>query len=665
MLWPSVDEVREYRHVVYNTIVDLIENHPDFETISQGEESPFWAIVMGTEHEKIHLETSSVLMRELPLHLVRTPEHFPAIHKSKSTAPSPETAVVAGEHYPVNEFISVQGGKVTLGKPREFPSYGWDNEYGNKTMTVKPFRATKYMISNGEFLQFVKSGGYVTKSHWEDEGWQWRCFRNVKWPTFWVPSGPSGFHQYQLRTNFEVIDMPWDWPALVNYHEAKAYANWRSEMDGKQRGAGGYRILTEAEHNIIRDESLRDESLGVERDFSMTCDGHQMLERGANLNLAVGSETPVDLLKPASTGFHDVMGNAWEWCEDHMSAFPGFKVHPFYNDFTLPCFDGEHNLILGGSFMSAGDEASVFARFHFRPHFFQHSGFRLVEPNQDDPTLITSCMDNQGPFAGNNPFRSSSGTVERKYAEDETLRQYIHLHFNSAADKYAPNESKDYCKKLADWVVSVAKTNNISLDRMLDAGCGVGGVAFNLSRDVNEVLGLDISSSLIRAANQIKAEGVIPYHMNVQGDIVENLVATLPDGAQPDRVSFKQADVLCISPDTGVFDGVVIANVIDRLLSPSSLLARMGGPHGLVKKGGLLIVSSPFSWVEQFTPKDLWIGGHAGHSDADHVFGPQALANMLSTDFDIVDECELPIVLCQHSRQYEYVTSYVVALRHK
>ena len=36
-------------------------------------DNPAWGIVMGFEHERIHLETSSVLMRELPQHLVTRP----------------------------------------------------------------------------------------------------------------------------------------------------------------------------------------------------------------------------------------------------------------------------------------------------------------------------------------------------------------------------------------------------------------------------------------------------------------------------------------------------------------------------------------------------------------------------------------------------------------
>lgn len=134
------------------------------------------------------------------------------------------------------------------------------------------------------------------------------------------------------------------------------------------------------------------------------------LQAMVNTNLAYGAESPVHALKPTSAGFHDVMGNLWQvccwrvaaavlcpcgcvqtlcihqsrcvdaqWCEDRLAALPNSRgVHPLYDDFSTPCYDGEHHIIMGGSFVSTGDESSVFARFHFRPHFFQQAGFRVV-----------------------------------------------------------------------------------------------------------------------------------------------------------------------------------------------------------------------------------------------------------------------------------------------
>jgi hypothetical protein len=48
--------------------------------------------------------------------------------------------------------------------------------------------------------------------------------------------------------------MRWDWPVDVCYHEAQAFAAWRTVQDGQ---AVSYRLITEAEHNCIRSERDR------------------------------------------------------------------------------------------------------------------------------------------------------------------------------------------------------------------------------------------------------------------------------------------------------------------------------------------------------------------------------------------------------------------------
>ena len=84
-----------------------------------------------------------------------------------------------------NELITVQAGQVVMGKPETFPSYGWDNEYGQVTVkyemhvlciiktcacSVPEFEASKYLVTNKEFLQFVEDGGYQRKELWTKEG---------------------------------------------------------------------------------------------------------------------------------------------------------------------------------------------------------------------------------------------------------------------------------------------------------------------------------------------------------------------------------------------------------------------------------------------------------------------------------------------------------------
>lgn len=75
MLWPTVSEVHEYRKQVYETVANAVMTHPSLDDsngpVTVDQNHPMWALFMGFEHERIHLETSSVLFRETPYHLVQ------------------------------------------------------------------------------------------------------------------------------------------------------------------------------------------------------------------------------------------------------------------------------------------------------------------------------------------------------------------------------------------------------------------------------------------------------------------------------------------------------------------------------------------------------------------------------------------------------------------
>lgn len=359
MLWPKVEEVHAYRKKVYTLVKQVIETHPDLESpqkffAQNPQNHPLWSLWMGMEHEKIHLETSSVLIRELPQEIVETPKHWAELHPSAKTPQARLNSPIA--------WKKMQACKVRIGKETNAPSYGWDNEYGHRDVELRDFQYTEKLISNADYYEFVRSGSYIEDRFWKPEGLHWRKFRNTKRPTFWMAVGPEGLHEYKLRTIFSVIDMPWNWPVEVNYHEAEAYCAWKQEQD---RSSLKYRLLTEAEHHAARNCNGKDPIL-QSRHFD---DMKAPPDMPANFNLKYGSPSPVDA---------EVFGNVWQWVEDQFNPLTQFKVHSYYDDFSTPCFDGKHQMIMGGSFISCGHEASVYARFHFRPHFYQHSGFRIA-----------------------------------------------------------------------------------------------------------------------------------------------------------------------------------------------------------------------------------------------------------------------------------------------
>jgi len=275
--WPTVEEVNEYRDSVYSLMLNLIDTMELTLPITQ--DSLAWIVLMGCEHERIHLETSSVIMRMLPLEFL-TP--------SNEWQPCKEFAEA-----PVNQLISLSNKQLVLGKKDEDKTYGWDNEYGELTIDVADFSASKFLVTNQEFLSFIKAGGYQNTDYWTEEGQQWLLFKKPTMPVFWFEKEA----EYYQRNLASVIPLPLNWPAEVNYLEAKAFCHWKTEQTGKF-----IRLPTEAEWYRLRDE--------------LSGDIVQWEKAPGNINLeSFASSSPVDLFTNNETEFSDIIGNVWQWTE--------------------------------------------------------------------------------------------------------------------------------------------------------------------------------------------------------------------------------------------------------------------------------------------------------------------------------------------------------------
>lgn len=337
--WPTVATVRHYRHMVRTAVDDLISSLPM--TLPITWESPFWIILMGCEHERIHLETSSVLFRQLEPQYVVPKPYFPI---NVSHAPTPQ-------HAPVNSLLPVPGAKVQLGKDvLTSPIYGWDNEYGVHNADVAPFLASKYLVSNAEFKSFIDDGGYDNQSYWGEEGWKFVQFRQAKHPVFWVPvdRDDNGQLVFKYRSMTHVIDMPWDWPVDCNYIEAKAWCAWKNEKIKQGHGEQQLRFDSSVDKSSLPADALV--RMPTEEEWQQLLD-HAYPEHApsqptvihdqpywtdapGNINLEHGaSSCPVNQY-PFGHGFYDVLGNAWQWTETPINAFKGFRFHPAYDDFS-------------------------------------------------------------------------------------------------------------------------------------------------------------------------------------------------------------------------------------------------------------------------------------------------------------------------------------------
>ncbi|MBN3906710.1 MAG: 5-histidylcysteine sulfoxide synthase [Nostoc sp. NMS1] len=333
--WPQVAQTWEYRKQAYSVIYEVIKTTPI--TLPIHPTHPLWALMMGIEHQRIHIETSSMLIRQLPIERVKRPQNWQYAPFNGYTLQ--------------NEMIQVAGGVVKLGKAFDDPTYGWDIDYGDRTVEVQPFLASKYLITNADFIYFVKAGGYENQAYWDEESWHWKTENNIKYPKFWIPQNGS----YKYRAMFDEIDLPLDWPVEVNHYEAIAYCRWQ----GKDT-----RLMSEAEYHLATYGSALVEDVD-----------------NYNINLKFGSPTPVGMLETAKnySGLYDLRGNVWEHLSDNLNPLSGYKPHFLYEDNSAIFFDNKHQMMLGGCWITNGTEALKYYRNWFRPNFYQHAGFRIVQ----------------------------------------------------------------------------------------------------------------------------------------------------------------------------------------------------------------------------------------------------------------------------------------------
>ncbi len=586
--WPSVEGVREYRTQVRALVNELIATLPLTLPITQ--EDPFWVILMGIEHERIHLETSSVLHRQLNIDDVQPHSVFP---RCDVVGPAPK-----------NRLVGINGAALQLGKSKDHPLYGWDNEYGQQAHSVDDFQTSKYLVSNGEFLPFVEAGGYNEPRLWCEEGLKFLAQRQVTCPVFWVKTDSAA---YDYRSLTEIIALPLNWPVDVNYLEAKAFCRYKSELDNKP-----YRLPTEAEWYCLYQQANLEEA------------SNEIYEN-ANINFRhFASSCPVDTF--AHGEVFDVIGNAWQWTETPIAGFTDFKVHPVYDDFSTPTFDGKHNLVKGGSWISTGNEIMQHSRYAFRRHFYQHAGFRYVQDND------------------------INNTTDNIYETDALISQYCEFQYGQ---EYLSVEN--FAVSCVDLVKTYAKGLT---GKALDLGCATGRATFELARHFDHVTGIDFSARFIQVGEELKNNAVIRYQRNEEGAITsiqERTLAALDLEATASKVEFWQGDACNLKSKFTHFDIILATNLIDRLYDPKLFLSHV---HERINANGLLVLTSPYTWLEEYTKKENWVGGFT-NEQGEEVSTLDGLKALLVPQFTLLNGQDVEFVIRETPRKYQHSIAHM------
>ncbi len=232
------------------------------------------------------------------------------------------------------------------------------------------------------------------------------------------------------------------------------------------------------------------------------------------------------------------------------------------------------------------------------------------------------------------------------YESPKLLAEYLLLHYGGAADVLGempgPAEATGFATRLVRELLAPCDPHS----RALDLGCAVGASSYELARSCREVIGIDFSHAFIRAAETLKETGNHPFEKLIEGTITKPAVAHVPENVARDRVRFHQGDAGDLPADLGSFDILLAANLLCRLPNPTRLIQRL---PGLVRSGGQLLLTTPFTWLEEFTPQTNWLGGTPATGRSF-----DALRALLDPHFALEHTADLPFLIREHARKFQY-----------
>lgn len=236
--------------------------------------------------------------------------------------------------------------------------------------------------------------------------------------------------------------------------------------------------------------------------------------------------------------------------------------------------------------------------------------------------------------------------MSNPYETEKLVAEYLLFHYADedevSGGRPVPREALNFPVRVVTELADPARLPRTALD----LGCAVGRSSFELARIARSVIGIDFSSAFIRSTETLKREGCLACQVTVEGERTEAFTARVPAGIDVSRVTFETGDATALRADLGSFDLVLAANLLCRLPQPDKFLQRL---PGLVTPGGQLLLTTPFSWLPEYTAPEHWIGGRS-------AAGPSwdALRSALDPHFELQLSKDMPFLIREHSRKFQY-----------
>jgi ergothioneine biosynthesis protein EgtB len=359
---PTVKDTVAYRkHIDEQTLsfLDSLEGKSDSAGSSDANVETILSLVrLGLEHEMQHQEL-----------LIYDIKHLLCDQYDAPMKPAPAPSVK------VEGMAKIEGGLFWLGCDRQVQSpkskvqsppnydFAFDNEKPRHQVFLQDYAIDRALVSNGDFLEFIRDGGYQNFRWWFSEGWEVVNREQWKAPLYWEPHDGqwmirdfSGLHAAESKANEPV--------SHVSFYEASAYAKWC-----------GKRMPTEAEWEKA---ATFDPESGKRRAFPWGDD--PVDESKANLfENGIWAPAPIGAFPSGqnSYGCQQMIGDVWEWTTSDYVPYPGFKSE--FDEYNDKWFVNQ-KVLRGGSYATP----QLHIRSTYRNFFHAHerwmvSGFRCAK----------------------------------------------------------------------------------------------------------------------------------------------------------------------------------------------------------------------------------------------------------------------------------------------
>ena len=289
---PDTAAIKKYADEVFNRILDKLASLDKLGQVANNAQALYpYRLVLA--HEDMHGEAWAYTLQTLGL---AAPPPMSALPRQllmarPSIAKSPKA-------------LSLKGGTFQLGSPSD-QDFAFDNEKWAHPVLLPPFTICPTLVTNAEYIKFIRQGGYQEMQFWSEAGRAWLASKNRSAPCYWRPDGK----RWLCQRFGAPMKLPSNEPVRhVSFYEAQAYCNW-----------AGCRLPTEAEW-----------------EFSA-------LSAGPSFR----------------------WGDLWEWTSSAFGPYPGFSADA-YLEYSAPWFN-THQVLRGASFATQPRMCSPRYRNFFTP----------------------------------------------------------------------------------------------------------------------------------------------------------------------------------------------------------------------------------------------------------------------------------------------------------